>query len=126
MMQGERPVIFGDGEQGRDFTYVANAVSANLLAMAAPAENVAGRVFNVACGQRHTLNKTFRVLAGLLDFAGEPVYGPRRTGDIQDSLADIGAARAAFGYEPAVSFEEGLRRTVEWYRQEYAALKAGV
>jgi nucleoside-diphosphate-sugar epimerase len=120
MMQGERPTIFGDGEQGRDFTYVGNAVSANLLAMAAPAENVAGRVFNVACGERHTLNKTFRVLAGLLDFKGDPIYGPKRTGDIQDSLADISAARDAFGYAPAVSFEEGLARTVDWYRQQYA------
>jgi nucleoside-diphosphate-sugar epimerase len=68
MMRGERPTIFGDGEQGRDFTYVENAVSANLLALEAPAEKVAGRVFNVACGERHSLNKTFRVLADLLDF----------------------------------------------------------
>jgi UDP-glucose 4-epimerase len=119
MMRGERPTIFGDGEQGRDFTYVENAVSANLLAMAAPAKNVAGRVFNVACGDRHTLNRTFRVLADLLDFKQEPIYGPNRAGDIQNSLADISAAREAFGYEPAVSFEEGLRRTVEWYKEQY-------
>ncbi len=76
MMRGERPTIFGDGEQGRDFTYVENAVSANLLALEAPAEKVAGRVFNVACGERHTLNKTFRVLAELLDFKEQPIYGP--------------------------------------------------
>ena len=124
MMHGERPMIFGDGEQGRDFTYVANAVSANLLAVEAPSHNLAGRVFNVACGQRHTLNKTFGVLAGLLGFAGEPIYGPKRAGDIEDSLADITAAREAFGYAPVVGFEEGLARTVEWYRQQYAfALK---
>jgi nucleoside-diphosphate-sugar epimerase len=123
MMNGERPTIFGDGEQGRDFTYVENAVSANLLALAAPAEKVAGRTFNVACGERHTLNKTFRVLAELLDFKEQPVYGPPRTGDIQDSLADISAAREAFGYEPRVGFEEGLRRTVEWYREEWAAAR---
>jgi len=120
MMRGERPTIFGDGEQGRDFTYVDNAVSANVLAMAAPAEKIAGRVFNVACGERHSLNKTFRVLAELLDFKEQPIYGPPRTGDIRDSLADISAAREAFGYRVAVSFEEGLRRTVEWYRQQYA------
>jgi len=125
MMRGERPTIFGDGEQGRDFTYIDNAVSANLLAMAAPAEKIAGRVFNVACGERHSLNKTFRVLAGLLDFKEQPVYGPARVGDIRDSLADISAAREAFGYEVAVSFEEGLRRTVEWYRQQYAEVAAG-
>ncbi len=121
MMRGERPTIFGDGEQGRDFTYVENAVSANLLALEAPAEKVAGRVFNVACGERHTLNKTFRVLADLLDFKEQPIYGPERTGDIQNSLADISAAREAFGYEPKIGFEEGLRRTVAWYREQYAS-----
>ncbi|MFY9748318.1 MAG: SDR family oxidoreductase [Acidobacteriaceae bacterium] len=121
MMRGERPTIFGDGEQGRDFTYVENAVSANLLALEAPAEKVAGRVFNVACGERHTLNKTFRVLAELLDFKEQPIYGPERTGDIQNSLADISAAREAFGYEPKIGFEEGLRRTVAWYREQYAS-----
>ncbi|WP_446744336.1 SDR family oxidoreductase [Silvibacterium acidisoli] len=121
MMRGERPTIFGDGEQGRDFTYVANAVMANLLAMKAAPENVAGKVFNVACGERHTLNKTFHVLADLLEFKEQPVYGPIRAGDIRDSLADISAARDAFGYEPDVSFEEGLRRTVAWYKEQYAA-----
>jgi nucleoside-diphosphate-sugar epimerase len=119
MLRGERPTIFGDGEQGRDFTYIDNAVSANLLAMAAPADRVAGGVFNIACGERHTVNKTFRVLAELLNFKDEPVYAAPRTGDIQDSLADISAARAAFGYEPRISFEEGLRRTADWYRLHY-------
>ena len=115
MMRGEQPAIFGDGEQGRDFTYIDNAVSANLLAMAAPAEKVAGRVFNVACGQRHTLNETFRILAQLLEYPGAPTYGPARAGDVRDSLADISAAKEAFGYKPLVGFEEGLRRTVAWY-----------
>jgi UDP-glucose 4-epimerase len=123
MMRGERPTIFGDGEQGRDFTYVENAVSANLLALEAPADKVAGRVFNVACGERHSLNKTFRVLADLLDFKEPPIYGPPRAGDIQDSLADISAAREAIGYEPKIGFEEGLRRTVAWYREEYASAR---
>ncbi len=122
MMQGEQPSIFGDGEQGRDFTFVGNAVSANLLAASAPAEKVAGRVFNIACGERHTLNKTFEVLARLLNFSQPAIYGPERAGDIQNSLADISAAREAFGYEPAISFEEGLRQTVEWYRSRYALL----
>jgi len=124
MMRGERPTIHGDGEQGRDFTYIENAVSANLLAAEAPAGKVAGRVFNVACGARHSLNETFRVLAELLDFKKPPLYGPPRTGDIQNSLADISAAREAFGYDPAVGFEEGLRRTVAWYREQYAAAGA--
>ncbi len=120
MLRGEPITINGDGEQGRDFTYVENAVSANLLAAEAPAERVAGRVFNVACGERHTLNKTFQVMASLLGYNGEPQYGPERPGDIRDSLASVDAARAAFGYSPMVGFEEGLRRTVAWYREVYA------
>lgn len=118
MLNGERPTIFGNGEQGRDFTYVENAVSANLLAMHAPADKVAGRSFNIACGERHTLNRTYEVLARLTGFTEPPIYGPERRGDIRDSLADISAAREAFGYEPSVNFEEGLRRTVEWYKQQ--------
>ena len=109
-------MIFGDGEQGRDFTYVANAVEANLLAAAAPADRVAGRVFNVACGERHTLTETFLVLARLLGYDGEVKHAPERAGDVRDSLADVTAAREAFGYEPKVGFEEGLQRTVEWYK----------
>lgn len=125
MLKGERPTIFGDGEQGRDFTYVENAISANLLAMHAPAEKVAGRIFNVACGERHTLNKTYEILAELTGYDQPPLYGPARTGDIKDSLADISAAREAFGYAPLVSFEEGLRRTVEWYKQVAASNSRG-
>jgi nucleoside-diphosphate-sugar epimerase len=119
MMQGEQPVIFGDGEQGRDFTYVDNAVQANLLAVKADAQKVAGRVFNIACGERHTLNETYNVLAGLLGFDRPAAYAEERTGDVKDSLADISAAAEAFGYMPHVGFEEGLRRTVEWYREEH-------
>jgi nucleoside-diphosphate-sugar epimerase len=120
MMQGEQPTIFGDGEQGRDFTYVENVVQANLRAVAADAANVAGRVFNVACGERHTLNETYGLLAGMLGFQHPPAFEPERSGDVRDSLADISAARDAFGYRPEVGFEDGLRRTVEWYREESA------
>jgi UDP-glucose 4-epimerase len=116
MMRGEQPVINGDGEQGRDFTYVDNAVRANLLALEAPAERVAGKVFNIACGERHTLNETYRVLAQLLGYERAAVYGPERAGDVRDSLADVTAAGEAFGYRPTVGFEEGLRRTVAWYQ----------
>lgn len=120
MLKGERPTIHGDGEQGRDFTYIDNVIAANIHSMHAPADKVAGQVFNIACGERHTLNETYRVLARLLDFHQDPVYGPPRTGDVRDSLADISAARDAFGYQPLVGFEEGLRRTVQWYRAQYA------
>ena len=119
MMRGEQPTIFGTGEQGRDFTFIANAVSANLLAAKAPKEKIGGRTFNVACGGRHTLNETYGILAQLLDFPHPPQYGPPRLGDITDSEADITAARDAFGYEPMVGFEEGLQRTVEWYREAF-------
>ena len=118
MMQGERPTIFGDGEQGRDFTYVANAVEANLRALEASAEKVAGRVFNVACGGRHTLNETYAVIARLLGFKLPALYGPIRAGDVTNSQADISAAGAAFDYEPVVGFEEGLGLTVEWYKSQ--------
>ncbi len=121
MMRGEQPTIFGTGDQGRDFTYIDNAVSANLLAALAPADRVAGRVFNVACGERHTLKETFAVLAELLDFKQTVLFGPERNGDVRDSLADVSAAREAFGYEPMVGFEEGLRRTVAWYREAFTA-----
>ena len=120
MLHGERPTIFGTGEQGRDFTYIANTVSANLLAAAAPAEKVAGRVFNIACGGRHTLNETYQLLATLMEFPHAARYGPPRLGDVTDSEADIAAAREAFGYAPLVGFEEGLRRTVAWYRGAFA------
>lgn len=116
MMQGIRPTIHGDGEQARDFTYVDNAVQANLLALHADAGKVAGRVFNVATGEKHSLNETYAELAKLLDFQLPAHHGPDRAGDIRDSLADISAARQAFGYEPAVGFREGLARTVAWYR----------
>lgn len=125
MMRGEQPTIFGTGEQGRDFTYIDNVVSANLLACAAPTEKVAGEVFNIACGERHTLNEIYGLIAKLLDYRQPAAYGPPRTGDVLDSLADIGAAREAFGYQPVVGIEEGLRRTVDWYLQQYAEAAPG-
>jgi UDP-glucose 4-epimerase len=121
MLRGEQPTIFGDGEQGRDFTYIDNVISANFLAMDAPTEKVTGKVFNIACGEQYTLNETYRALAKLMDFREPPTYGPPRAGDVRDSLADISAAREAFGYGPLVEFEEGLRRTVAWYRKEYGS-----
>ena len=117
MLNGIRPTIFGTGQQGRDFTYVANVVSANLLAALARTENVAGRVFNVACGERHTLCDVYEALAGIVGFAGEPIYAPPRKGDILNSEADISQAKNAFGYEPIVGFKDGLERTVQWYRE---------
>jgi nucleoside-diphosphate-sugar epimerase len=109
---GEPPVIFGDGEQSRDFTYVANAVEANLKALAA--DGVGGRVYNIACGERVTLNRLAINLRELTGSQVQAVHGPPRQGDIRHSLADIELARRELGYEPTVRLEEGLRRTVEY------------
>jgi nucleoside-diphosphate-sugar epimerase len=117
MLRGEQPSIYGDGEQSRDFTYIDNAVEANLLACKAPAAKVAGQMFNVATGRRVSLNETFKLLQPLTSYKGQPKYGPERGGDIKHSLADISKAEAGLGYKPKIDFEEGLRRTVEWYRK---------
>ena len=117
MLRGEQPSIYGDGEQSRDFTYIDNAVDANLLACKAPAAKAAGQMFNVATGRRVTLNETFKLLQPMTSYKGQPQYGPERGGDIKHSLADISKAEAGLGYKPKVDFEEGLRRTVDWYRK---------
>jgi nucleoside-diphosphate-sugar epimerase len=116
MLAGHQPTIFGDGEQSRDFTYIDNAVEANLLACTAPAPQAAGKVFNVATGRRVTLNETFKLLQTLTAYSGSPIYAAERGGDIKHSLADISSAEKHLGYKPKVNFEEGLRRTVDWYR----------
>jgi UDP-glucose 4-epimerase len=116
MLAGQRPVIYGDGEQSRDFTYVADCVAANLLACTAP--GAAGQTVNIACGSRYSLNELVRLLNGTLGTRVEPVYEPARAGDVKHSLADISAARQALGYQPRFSFEDGLRKTVEWFKRQ--------
>ena len=117
LLENRAPMIYGDGEQTRDFTYVANVVDGVLRACTA---GVSGMVVNVATGSRISLNELFRVLRGLTGRTGlEPSYAPARAGDVRDSQADISKARRLLGYEPLVTFEEGLRRTVEWYASEY-------
>jgi UDP-glucose 4-epimerase len=117
MLSRQQPTIFGDGEQSRDFTYVDNAVEANLLACKASAKEAAGRFFNVATGRRITLNETFKLLQKLTSYSGSAVHDPERAGDIKHSLADISLAEKHLSYKPRVSFEDGLRQTVEWYRK---------
>jgi UDP-glucose 4-epimerase len=116
LLAGEQPTIYGDGEQSRDFTFIDNVVHGNLLAAAAPAAKVSGQMMNLATGARITLNETFEILCELTGYHGEPAYAEERAGDIRDSLADIGLAQRLLGYEPVVDFREGLRRTVDWYR----------
>jgi UDP-N-acetylglucosamine/UDP-N-acetyl-alpha-D-glucosaminouronate 4-epimerase len=117
MLKGEQPTILGDGETSRDFTYVDNAVEANILASLAPADRCAGLMFNVATGTRITLNETFQTLKRLLAFKGEVAYAAERAGDVKHSLADISRAEKHLGYRPKVNFEDGLRSTVKWYRE---------
>jgi UDP-glucose 4-epimerase len=118
MLAATTPTIFGDGGHSRDFTYVDNVVSANLLAADAPVERCAGGVFNIACGHAHTLNELYAALAEELGFPHPPNYAPERAGDVRDSLASIVAAEAALGYAPTVSFAEGIARTAAWSRQQ--------
>jgi UDP-glucose 4-epimerase len=114
LLAGKRPVIFGDGQQSRDFTYVSNVVHGNLLAADAP--GVAGRMFNMASGRSTTLVDLLNILNRLLETKVDPVFEPARVGDVRESLADITEARLSLRYEPQVAFEEGLRRSIEYYR----------
>jgi len=113
LMDGRQPLIYGDGRQSRDFTYVANVVQANLRAARAPA--AAGKVFNVACGEAHSLLELLSYLAGIVGASVTPVHEPPRAGDVRDSLADIGRAKRLLGYLPGVSFEQGLALTAQWF-----------
>lgn len=122
MLRDEQPVICGDGEQSRDFTYIENVVHANLLACHAPAPEVSGRVFNVACGVRITLNEVFAMLRELTGYKGKPRHASDRPGDIKHSLADISFARQHLGYAPIVDSSAGLERTVAWYRMQQVPL----
>lgn len=126
MLTNESPVANGDGHQSRDFTYIDNVVEANLLAAAAPAANVSGRVYNIACGERYSLVETFRILKEITGFAGELEFGPPRTGDILHSLADIRRAHEDLKYSPGVGFVEGLRRTVTWYAERLGVVVSAV
>jgi nucleoside-diphosphate-sugar epimerase len=114
LLQNRPPTIFGDGEQTRDFTYVANVVDGVLRACEAPAAS--GRIINVATGGRISLNQLFEAMRRLTGATVEPSYAQTRAGDVHDSQADIKLAREILGYEPSVEFEEGLQRTVDWYR----------
>jgi nucleoside-diphosphate-sugar epimerase len=124
MLRAEQPTIFGDGETSRDFTYIDNAVSANLLACSAPAPDCAGRVFNCATGRRITLNETFAAMKKLTGYKGTVKYAPERSGDIKHSLADITLAQKHLGYKVLVNFEDGLERTVEWYKSQAQTVDA--
>ncbi len=115
LLRGKAPTINGDGEQTRDFTFVANAVEANLLACEAPAEAV-GEVFNIACHEQVSLNRLYARLQSLLETNIEAHHGPPRAGDVRHSLADISKAARLLDYPGRISFEEGIQRSIGWYR----------
>jgi nucleoside-diphosphate-sugar epimerase len=120
LLAGRSPTIFGDGAQSRDFTYVDNVVDANLRALQC-SESACGRAYNVACGRSTSVNDLFQLLKGLAGSAAarvEAVHTPPRAGDVRDSLASVEAAASALGYAQSVGVEEGLRRTMDWYREQ--------
>jgi UDP-glucose 4-epimerase len=124
LLQQEQPVIYGDGTQSRDFTYIDNVVSANLLAASAP--DVSGRVFNAACGSSMDLNTLLQHICDSLGVSCQPRYAPARVGDVKHSWADISAAQQALGYQVLVPITEGLRRTVSWYAEDWHRRTNGV
>jgi nucleoside-diphosphate-sugar epimerase len=115
-LNGQSPRIFGDGTQSRDFCHIDNVIEANLKAASAPADQVSGQMFNIACGVATDLNQVVAVIGDILGRPVEARHEPERAGDIKHSLADIGKARKRLGYTASVSFAEGLRRTLDWYR----------
>ena len=116
VLAGKQPRIFGNGQQSRDFCHIDNVVEANFAAATADAARVSGRVFNIGCGEAIDLNRVVALLGDVVGRKVEAVYEPARTGDILHSYGDISAARAAFGFRAHVSFSDGLRRTIEWYK----------
>jgi nucleoside-diphosphate-sugar epimerase len=118
ILRDQRPTIYGDGEQTRDFTYVDNVVQANLLA--ARAKETHGEVINVACGEAVTVNAIIGMINQLLGKSVKPLYAPARAGDVKHSLADITAAKKLIGFQPVVLFREGLERSIDWYRHNLA------
>ncbi|NNE08199.1 MAG: NAD-dependent epimerase/dehydratase family protein, partial [Gemmatimonadetes bacterium] len=122
LLTGEAPVIYGDGKQTRDFTFVGNVVQANLLA--AEREQAVGKIMNVACGGSYDLNYLLEKLQRAYDTNIKAVYEDPRTGDVKHSKADISLAREALGYEPATGFEEGLKETAEWYLRKISTAQS--
>lgn len=124
IFEGKSPTIFGDGEQTRDFTYVQNAVDANILALFGDAPRAYGKNFNVACGKTHSINSVFETINKSIHHSLgsekiiKPIYGEPRSGDIKDSLADLSLIRDTLGYEPKISFVDGINETVSWFLSE--------
>lgn len=119
LLKGKSPFINGDGEQSRDFTFVDNAVQANIRALLTDVRGATGQVYNVACGERYTVNELFHTIRELVGSDVQPTYRENRQGDVRDSLADISKARAYLGYEPNVKLREGMDATLRWFKEHY-------
>lgn len=119
LLKGKAPVINGDGTQTRDFTYIENVIEANLKACQAP-EEANGEVFNIAYGKNTDLNSLYNIICDLLGIHIKPIYGPKRLGDVEHSLADIGKAKRLLGYNPSYDIYQGLKMTIDWYKQYLA------
>jgi UDP-N-acetylglucosamine/UDP-N-acetylgalactosamine 4-epimerase len=122
LIKNQPPTIHGDGLHSRDFTYVANAVNANTLALFTENTKAINEVFNIACGRQTSLVELFNLLKKSSGSSIEPHHGPERAGDVRHSLADISKAETILGYEPVVSVEEGLKKTFQWYQQQHEAV----
>jgi len=122
LLEGRPPIIFGDGEQSRDFTYIENVVQANLLAMSA--EHLNGEVINIACGKRTSLNQLLNILQDIVGSKVSPIYEEPRKGDVNHSLADIRKGKRFLNYEPKVEIETGLKKTVEYFENQRACLRS--
>ncbi|MBN8697942.1 MAG: SDR family oxidoreductase [Bacteroidetes bacterium] len=120
LLKGESPMINGDGEQTRDFTFVENAVQANIKAMFADLKNAQGDVFNIAVGERVSLNQLIDILRKLIGTEVKQTHRADRPGDVRDSLADISKAKTILGYDPKVKIEDGLSNTLEWFKKQYS------
>jgi len=117
LLRGERPTVYGDGEQSRDFCHIDNVCNANWLAAHAPAEACSGTTVNIACGEQISLNQILSLLRNFLGCDIEAEYLATRPGDVRHSLADVSLAKAVIGYEPTVFFKDGLKRAIDWYRE---------
>jgi UDP-glucose 4-epimerase len=117
ILNNESPTVYGDGQQSRDFTYINNVVHANVLAARAP--KTEGQVVNIACGQAVTVNAIIDMINTILGKQVKPIYTDPRPGDVKHSLADINLARELIGFNPLVSFEEGLKKAIAWYQEHF-------
>jgi UDP-N-acetylglucosamine 4-epimerase len=119
VLDNEPPTINGGGDHSRDFTFVANAVQANIKALFTDNKEALNQVFNIACGEQTSLNELFQHIKEIAGSDLAPIYGPERAGDVKHSLADITKARTFLGYQPEVTIREGLKTAFEWYRQHH-------